>query len=118
MSESTDMRHKTATPDVTSIKLSTPNPASEMLPANAPATTATMPSRVFQANGEIFQASSASRYQLTIDCKLCHSQSIRLLRAHRCRGLHLGRHDLARRRKIDFIVCWKHNWPECPLEVL
>jgi hypothetical protein len=18
----------------------------------------------------------------------------------------------------DMIVCWKHNWPECPLEVL
>jgi hypothetical protein len=18
----------------------------------------------------------------------------------------------------DLIVCWKHNWPECPLEVL
>ena len=32
-------------------------------------------------NGEIFQALSAPRYQLTIDCKLCHPQSIRLLRA-------------------------------------
>jgi hypothetical protein len=20
--------------------------------------------------------------------------------------------------KCDIIVCWKHNWPECPLEVL
>jgi len=18
----------------------------------------------------------------------------------------------------DMIICWKHNWPECPLEVL
>jgi hypothetical protein len=20
--------------------------------------------------------------------------------------------------KCDLIVCWRHNWPECPLEVL
>jgi hypothetical protein len=20
--------------------------------------------------------------------------------------------------KCDLIVCWKHNWPECPLEVI
>jgi hypothetical protein len=25
------------------------------------------------------------------------------------------RHDP---RKCDLIICWKHNWPECPLEVL
>jgi hypothetical protein len=24
-------------------------------------------------------------------------------------------HDLA---GCDLIVCWEHNWPECPLEVL
>ena len=34
-------------PDVTSMKLSIPNPTREMLPASAPATTATRPSRVF-----------------------------------------------------------------------
>jgi hypothetical protein len=21
-------------------------------------------------------------------------------------------------KKCDLIVCWKHNWPECPLEVI
>ena len=25
------------------------------------------------------------------------------------------RHDASR---CDLIVCWKHNWPQCPLEVL
>jgi hypothetical protein len=24
-------------------------------------------------------------------------------------------HDL---KGCDMIVCWEHNWPECPLEVL
>jgi hypothetical protein len=24
-------------------------------------------------------------------------------------------HDPA---KCDIIVCWEHNWPECPLEVI
>jgi NADPH:quinone reductase-like Zn-dependent oxidoreductase len=36
-------------PDITSIKLSIPNPTSEMLPASAPATTATSPSKLFHA---------------------------------------------------------------------
>ena len=21
-------------------------------------------------------------------------------------------------RRLDIIVCWEHNWPECPLEVI
>lgn len=46
-SESTDMRHSKTDPDVTSMKLSTPKPTSEMLPAIAPATTATRPSNAF-----------------------------------------------------------------------
>jgi len=24
-------------------------------------------------------------------------------------------HDV---KECDLIVCWRHNWPECPLEVL
>ena len=46
-SASTLMRHSNAAPEVTSMKLSTPNPTREMLPATAPATIATTPSRLF-----------------------------------------------------------------------
>lgn len=48
-SASTDILHSRVAPEVTSIKLSIPNPTSEMLPAIAPAITATRPSRLFQA---------------------------------------------------------------------
>src|SRR6266852_3428342 len=49
MSASTDILHSKTDPDVTSMKLSIPKPTSEMLPAIAPATTATRPSNAFQA---------------------------------------------------------------------
>src|SRR2546421_414728 len=39
MSASTGILHSSAVPDVTSMKLSIPNPTSEMLPATAPAIT-------------------------------------------------------------------------------
>src|SRR5258708_28110520 len=48
-SASTDILHSSTLPDVTSIKLSIPNPTREMLPASAPATTATSPSKLFHA---------------------------------------------------------------------
>ena len=48
MSASTDMRQSSVAPDVTSMKLSIPKPTSEMLPASAPATIPTKPSRLFQ----------------------------------------------------------------------
>src|SRR6266446_400392 len=48
-SASTDILHSKTDPDVTSMKLSIPKPTSEMLPAIAPATTATKPSKPFQA---------------------------------------------------------------------
>ena len=48
-SASTDIRHSNTDPDVTSMKLSIPKPTSEMLPAIAPATTATKPSKAFHA---------------------------------------------------------------------
>ena len=48
-SASTDKRHSSAAPDVTSMKLSTPKPTREMLPASIPAKTATIPSRLFHA---------------------------------------------------------------------
>src|SRR5258705_5457206 len=44
---STLRRHSRAAPEVTSIKLSMPNPTREMLPAASPAMTATTPSRQF-----------------------------------------------------------------------
>ena len=47
------MRHRSAEPDATSIKLSTPKPTSEMLPAAVPAATAIRPSRLFQAIGPL-----------------------------------------------------------------
>jgi hypothetical protein len=31
------------------------------------------------------------------------------------RNFVLHEHDAS---ECDMIVCWKHNWPECPLEVL
>jgi hypothetical protein len=43
------MRHNSAAPDVTSMKLSNPKPTSETLPAMMPAMTATHPSRLFHA---------------------------------------------------------------------
>jgi hypothetical protein len=46
-SASIAMRHNKAAPELTSIKLSTPNPTREMLPASAPAPTATNRSRLF-----------------------------------------------------------------------
>src|SRR5947209_1699382 len=46
-SESTDILQSSTVPDVTSMKLSIPNPTREMLPASTPKTTATRPSRVF-----------------------------------------------------------------------
>src|SRR5882724_2597692 len=46
-SASTDILHSKTDPDVTSMKLSIPKPTSEMLPAIAPATTATRPSNAF-----------------------------------------------------------------------
>jgi len=46
-SASTDILHSKTDPDVTSMKLSIPKPTSEMLPAIAPATTATKPSKAF-----------------------------------------------------------------------
>src|SRR5689334_6147279 len=49
MSASTAILQNNAAPDVTSMKLSIPNPTREMLPAIAPTTMATRPSRVFQA---------------------------------------------------------------------
>jgi len=48
-SASTDILHSKTDPDVTSMKLSIPKPTSEMLPAIAPATTATRPSKAFHA---------------------------------------------------------------------
>src|SRR5438876_7161820 len=48
-SASTDILQSSTVPEVTSIKLSIPKPTSEMLTANAPATKATRPSRLFQA---------------------------------------------------------------------
>src|SRR5580765_7141061 len=47
-SVSADIRHSSAAPDVTSMKLSTPNPTSDTLPASAPVVTPTRPSRLFQ----------------------------------------------------------------------
>src|SRR5260370_13394648 len=47
-SESTDILHNKAEPEVTSMKLSMPNPLRDTLPATAPAITATNPSKVFQ----------------------------------------------------------------------
>ncbi len=44
-----DIRNSSVAPDVTSMKLSTPKPTEEMLPAIAPATTAIRPSSTFQA---------------------------------------------------------------------
>src|SRR5882724_8755294 len=46
-SASTDILHSKTDPDVTSMKLSIPKPTSKMLPAIAPATTATRPSKAF-----------------------------------------------------------------------
>src|SRR5229473_1027542 len=48
-SASTNILHNKTDPDVTSMKLSIPKPTSEMLPAIAPATTATKPSKAFHA---------------------------------------------------------------------
>src|SRR5713101_4548072 len=48
-SASTDILHNKTDPDVTSMKLSIPKPTSEILPAIAPATTATRPSKAFHA---------------------------------------------------------------------
>jgi hypothetical protein len=48
-SKSTDILQSNAAPDVTSIKLSIPNPTREMLPAIPPARIATSPSRLFHA---------------------------------------------------------------------
>jgi hypothetical protein len=31
------------------------------------------------------------------------------------RNFRRHRHDP---RKCDLIICWEHNWPDCPLEVL
>jgi len=31
------------------------------------------------------------------------------------RNFRRHRHDP---RKCDLLICWKHNWPDCPLEVL
>ena len=47
-SESTDMRHNNAEPDITSMKLSSPNPTRETLPATAPKLIASNPSIAFQ----------------------------------------------------------------------
>src|SRR5262249_17864517 len=47
-SASTAIRQSSAAPELTSMKLSTPNPTSEILPPSAPAPTATRPSRLFQ----------------------------------------------------------------------
>ena len=47
-SASSDIRQSRAAAEVTSTKLSTPKPTRDMLPALAPATTATIPSRQFQ----------------------------------------------------------------------
>src|SRR6266446_4093804 len=46
---STDILHSKTDPEVTSMKLSIPKPRGEMLPAIAPATTATRPSQAFHA---------------------------------------------------------------------
>jgi len=48
-SASTDILQSKVLPEVTSMKLSTPKPRSETLPATAPEITATSPSRVFHA---------------------------------------------------------------------
>ena len=29
-----------------------------------------------------------------------------------------GKDDRSLQDGCDLIVCWRHNWPECPLEVL
>lgn len=46
-SASTDILQSSTVPEVTSMKLSIPNPPREMLPASNPETMATRPSRVF-----------------------------------------------------------------------
>jgi hypothetical protein len=42
-------------------------------------------------------------------------QLVRIEFEHESRNFLKHRHKTS---KCDLIVCWKHNWPECPLEVL
>jgi hypothetical protein len=42
-------------------------------------------------------------------------QQVKLEFEHQSRNFLYHNHDAA---KCDLIVCWEHNWPECPLEVL
>src|SRR5215469_15143628 len=65
---STDIRHSKTDPDVTSMKLSIPNPTSEMLPATRPAPTATMPSTAFQMT--VKYSSRRPNERLTFDQEL------------------------------------------------
>ena len=42
-------------------------------------------------------------------------QWVRIEFEHESRNFLKHMHDASR---CDLIVCWEHNWPECPLEVL
>jgi hypothetical protein len=42
-------------------------------------------------------------------------QLVRIEFERKSRNFLQHRHDAA---KCDLIVCWEHNWPECPLEVI
>lgn len=42
-------------------------------------------------------------------------QRVRIEFEHRSRNFHAHAHDP---KACDLIVCWEHNWPDCPLEVL
>ena len=47
-----------------------------------------------------------------------HDDALELVRIefeHRSRAFHLHGHDPA---ACDLVVCWEHDWPDCPLEVL
>jgi len=41
-------------------------------------------------------------------------QAVRIEFEYESRNFHIHRHDPA---QCDIIVCWKHNWPECPKNI-
>ena len=70
---STDIRHISAAPEMTSIKLSTPKPTREILPAIKSRHNANDPFEAVPGDGEILQPHASTSNHLTIYNRFCHA---------------------------------------------